>query len=300
MGTPLRIAITGASGLVGQALLPALRAVGHTPIPLVRGAARAGEIHWDPDGVWDNTPLHGIEAVIHLAGANIAGHRWTRHQKDRIEGSRVNGTGSLVDGIATLHTPPRVLISASAMGFYGDRGDDLLDENSPSGHGWLANVARNWEGAAHEAQTFGTRVVITRFGLILSPDGGALQKLLLPFRLGLGGRLGPGTQWMSWITLGDTVRAILAALDDDRYSGAINVASPNPVTNAEFTKTLGRVLRRPTPFPVPTMALRLLFGEMADATLLASQRMIPQRLSDLDFRWEQPRLEGALRSVLGR
>lgn len=300
MGTPLRIAITGASGLVGQALIPALRAIGHTPIPLVRGAARTGEIHWDPDGVWDNTPLNGIEAVIHLAGANLAGHRWTRHQKDRIEGSRVNGTGSLVDGIATLHTPPRVMISASAMGFYGDRGDDLLDENAPSGHGWLANVARNWEGAAHEAQTFGTRVVITRFGLILSPRGGALQKLLLPFRLGLGGRLGPGTQWMSWITLGDTVRAILAALDDDRYSGAINVASPNPVTNAEFTKTLGRVLRRPTPFPVPTMALELLFGEMADATLLASQRMVPQRLRDLGFLWEQPLLEGALRSVLGR
>lgn len=300
MGTPLRVAVTGPSGLVGQALLPALRAAGHTPIPLVRGAARPGEIHWDPDGVWDNSPLNGVEAVIHLAGANIAGHRWTRRQKDRIEGSRVNGTGSLVDGIASLHTPPQVMISASAMGFYGDRGDDLLDENASSGHGWLANVARNWEGAAHEAQTFGTRVVITRFGLILSPHGGALQKLLLPFSLGLGGRLGPGTQWMSWITLGDTVRAILAALADTRYSGAINVTSPNPVTNAEFTRVLGKVLRRPTPFPVPAMALELLFGEMADATLLASQRMVPQRLQELGFTWEQPLLEGALLSVLGR
>jgi uncharacterized protein (TIGR01777 family) len=265
---------------------------------MVRRTPNAGEVGWDPEGGWDSTPLEGIDAVVHLAGENIGEGRWSASRKDRIERSRIDGTNSLVAGLMDLRTPPRTLVSASAMGYYGDQGETPLDESAPSGRDWLAGLVRNWEGAAQPVTTAGTRLVITRFGLLLSPAGGALAKMLLPFRLGVGGRLGPGTQWMSWITLADTARVLIAALEDSRYQGAINVSTPTPVTNSTFTEILGRVLHRPTLIPAPAFGLRLLLGQMADATILASQRMVPARLQELGFQWNDPSLEGALRRLL--
>lgn len=298
MPAPLRVAITGATGLVGTALQRELRAAGHTPVPLVRRAPGSGEVRWDPAGRWDPTPLEGIDAVVHLAGAGIADRRWTRARKEEIERSRVDGTRSLVQGLATLESPPKVLVSASAVGFYGDRGATLLEEASASGTDWLAGVARAWEGEAGAAKRI--RVVRARFGIILTPDGGALGKMLLPFKLGVGGRLGSGEQWMSWIAIGDLTRAILFAITDPRVEGAVNFTAPAPVTNAEFTRVLGSVLGRPTPFPAPGFALRLALGEMADGALLASQRVLPTKLQSLGFQWTTPELGGALRSLLSR
>jgi uncharacterized protein (TIGR01777 family) len=297
---PLHVAVTGASGLLGRTLAAHLRGEGHRVTSLVRRPPGADEVRWDPTGAWDAAPLDGVDAVVHLAGEGIAESRWTPERKVAIAASRVDGTRSLVAALGRLPAPPRVLVSASAMGIYGDRGEIALDESTPPGNDWLSEVALGWEGAALAARESGTRVVLTRFGLLLSPEGGALGKMLLPFRLGVGGHLGNGHQWMSWITLRDTARVIATALTDDRYLGAVNVCTPHPVTNREFTRTLGRVLRRPTVAPVPALALKLLFGEMAEATILASQRMVPGRLQALGFRWEDPDLEGALRRLLGR
>jgi uncharacterized protein (TIGR01777 family) len=295
---PLHVAITGASGLLGRTLVAHLRGEGHRVVALVRRVPGADEVRWDPAGKWDPSPLEGIDAVVHLAGEGIADQRWSAARKGAIAASRIDGTRSLVSALAALPTPPRTFVSASAMGVYGDRGEIALDETTPPGNDWLSEVARGWEGAALAAEKFGARVILTRFGLLLSPDGGALGKMLLPFRLGVGGHLGNGHQWMSWITLRDTARVITAALTDDRYTGPINVCTQNPVTNREFTRILGQVLRRPTLFPVPALALKALFGEMAEATILASQRMVPGRLRSLGFQWEDPDLEGALRTLL--
>jgi len=295
---PLRVAITGASGLLGSTLVTHLRGEGHRAISLVRRTPGVDEVRWDPTGAWDASPLEGVDAVVHLAGEGIAEGRWTTQRKAAIASSRIGGTRALVTALAKLRTPPRVLVSASAMGIYGDRGEIALDESTSPGNDWLSEVATGWEVEALAAKSFGARVVLTRFGLLLSPDGGALAKMLLPFRMGVGGHLGSGHQWMSWITLRDTARVIAAALTDDRYAGPINVCTPTPVTNREFTRILGRVLRRPTLFPVPALALKALFGEMAEATILASQRMTPARLHSLGFRWEDPDLEGALRTLL--
>jgi uncharacterized protein (TIGR01777 family) len=296
---PLRIAVTGATGLLGRPLVASLRASGHHLIPLVRGTPRTGEVRWDPAGGWDPSGLDGADAIVHLAGENISAGRWTAAQKRRIEESRVNGTRSLVTGLGALRTPPRVLVSASAMGYYGDRGSVPIDENAPAGPDWLAGVVVGWEREAREAERYGCRVVLSRTGLILTPEGGVLGKMLPPFRAGVGGRLGTGMQWMSWIAIDDAVSAVTAAITDDRYQGPINLSTPAPVINREFTTTLGKVLGRPTIFPVPAAALRLIFGELADGALLASQRMDPAALRTLDFKWRFPELEGALRHLLG-
>jgi len=298
--SPRTIAVTGASGLVGRALLPTLRAAGYQVIPLVRRPPATGEVRWDPTGPWDASPLDGIEGVVHLAGEGIADKRWSESRKQAIRESRVAGTRSLVAALSALHHPPRTLIAASAMGIYGDGGDRILSESAPAGTDFLGKLAVEWEGEASAAESLGTRVMHLRSGIILSSAGGALGKMLPAFKLGIGGKLGEGRQWMSWITIDDLTRIIVTAIDDDRYRGPINAATPEPVTNAEFTWILGQALHRPAIIPVPAFALRLLFGEMADAALLASQRMEPACLNSLGFTWTYPQLEGALRHLLRR
>lgn len=299
-GRTLRIAITGASGLLGTQLVPFLTTGGHQVVSLVRGTPKAGEVRWNPAGAWDATPLDGFDAVIHLAGESIAGGRWNAERKARIRDSRVTGTRSLVAPLLKLSTPPRTFISASAMGIYGVRREELLTEESSIGTDFLAEVAQGWEGAAEPLTRRGTRVVHLRFGVLLSPAGGALAKMLLPMQMGVGGKLGDGTQWMSWLALDDAIYLVHRALIDQRYAGAINAVTPTPHTNADFTEVLGRVVERPTLATVPAFALKLLFGEMAEATVLASQRLAPARLQQLGFAWRYPTLEGALRHLLGR
>lgn len=294
------MAVTGASGLLGRQLVPFLTTGGHQVTPLVRGTPAAGEVRWDPKRPWDASALDGYDAVIHLAGESIAGGRWTAERKARIRSSRVEGTSSLVTALATLPHPPRTLISASAMGIYGDRGDELLSESSTTGSDFLAEVARGWEDATELLGKRGTRLVHLRFGVMLSPAGGALARMLPPMLAGAGGRLGSGKQWMSWLALDDAIYLVHRALLDDRYRGAINAVTPSPATNSDFTEILGGVVRRPTLFPVPEFALKLLFGEMAIGTILASQRLAPTRLQELGFEWKYPTLEGALRHLLGK
>ncbi|HVX89374.1 MAG TPA: TIGR01777 family oxidoreductase, partial [Gemmatimonadales bacterium] len=248
-GRALRIAITGARGLLGLQLVPFLGTAGHTVTPLVRGAPRPGEVRWDPAGSWDATPLDGYDAVIHLAGESIAGGRWSEARKARIRGSRIDGTRSLTTQLARLPRPPRLFISASAMGIYGDRGDEELTERSTLGTDFLGEVARGWEEASAPLTATGARVVHLRFGVLLSPAGGALGKMLPAFLAGGGGRLGTGKQYMSWLALDDAIYLIHRALGDQRYAGPINAVAPAAPTNAEFTEALGRVLRRPTLVP---------------------------------------------------
>jgi uncharacterized protein len=295
-----RVAVTGATGLIGSALVETLRREGMTVHRVTRSPAEAGgnDIVWQPrDGRIDTGALEGVAAVVHLAGENV-GERWTAEKKRRIRESRIDGTGLLARALAGLERPPAVLVSASAVGIYGDRGDEVLDESSATGDGFLAEVGRAWEAATEPAARAGIRVVHARFGVVLSPRGGALNRMLLPFRIGVGGRLGSGRQWMSWISLPDAVRAVRFALDEAAVSGPINVTAPNPATNEEFTRALGRALGRPTLFPAPAMALRLAFGEMADEALLASQRAVPRRLQQADFAFEHPDLDAALDAVL--
>ncbi|HEU4569865.1 MAG TPA: TIGR01777 family oxidoreductase [Gemmatimonadales bacterium] len=299
-GRTLHIAITGASGLIGRQLEAFLTTGGHRVTRLVRGTPRPGEVRWDPAGDWDAAPLDGVDAVVHLAGEGIAAGRWTEERKRRIRESRARGTRSLVTALARRPHPPRTFISASAVGIYGDRGDEPLTEAAPPGTDFLATVGREWEAAAAPIAAAGARVVQLRFGVVLSPAGGALAKMLPAFRAGVAGRLGSGHQRFPWIALDDALYLIHAALLDDRYTGALNATAPDTPTNAEFTATLGRVLRRPTLLPVPAVALKLLFGEMAEATILAGQRVVPERLTALGFRWRYPALEGALRHALGR
>jgi uncharacterized protein (TIGR01777 family) len=304
MPTPAQtpsVAITGATGLIGSALVDALAAGGRTVRRLVRRRPeRAGDIAWDPQAQrLDARELEGVDAVVHLAGEPI-GQRWTDAVKRRIRQSRVDGTRLIATTIASLARPPRVLVSGSAMGIYGDRGDEMLDEQSRRGRDFLADVAGEWEAEAQRAAIAGVRVVTLRTGLVLSPRGGALARLLVPFRVGVGGRVGSGRQWVSWISLVDTTRAIQHTLDIEGLSGPVNLCAPNPVTNAELAATLAKVLRRPAVIPVPKTALRLMFGDMGEATLLASQRMRPRKLLDSGFRFSYPSLEGALRYELGR
>jgi uncharacterized protein len=300
-GPGLHIAVTGGSGLIGTALIQQLRRGRHRITQLVRRRAGLGEVSWDPaSGRLDPVALEGVDAVVHLAGENV-GVRWTAARKRRIRESRVSGTRLLSQTIARLRRPPRVLISASAVGIYGDRGDETLTERSTLGDprsDFLASVSQEWEAAADSALAAGIRVTHPRFGVVLSPDGGALRKMLLPFRLGLGGRVGSGTQWLSWISIDDAVGAIHHALETESLRGPLNATAPNPVTNRDFTRTLGRVLRRPTPFTVPAAALRLALGEMADETLLASARALPAKLLQSGYPFRHPDLEGALRHVL--
>jgi uncharacterized protein (TIGR01777 family) len=258
-------------------------------------------VSWDPAaGAIDSTGLVGVDAVVHLAGESIAGGRWTEARKRRIRDSRVSSTRLLARALAQLASPPRVLVAASATGYYGDRGAEVLREESAPGAGFLAGVCREWEAAAEPAARHGIRVVHLRIGLVLSRDGGALASLLTPFRLGAGGPVGSGAQYWSWITLDDLLGAILHALTTEALAGPVNAVAPNPVTNREFAKTLGRVLRRPALLPLPAFAARLVLGEMADALLLASARVVPARLQATGYAFRAPTLEGALRHELGR
>lgn len=298
----MRIAITGASGFVGSAAAADLQQAGHDVVRLVRQQPTYGnDVHWDPaTGELDHVALGAVDAVLHLAGENVAGGRWSAARKQRIAASRGPVTERLCRTLAALPQPPRALVSASATGIYGDRGDSELDEHSEPGTGFLADVARAWEAGTAPARDAGMRVVHLRLGMVLDPGGGALRKMLPPFRLGLGGRLGDGRQWTSWITRGDLVRAIRFALEHGELSGPVLAVAPEPVTNAQFTQALAKALRRPAFLPVPAFALRLLFGEMAEALLLASQRCRPQELLQAGFRFEQPAVGPALVRMLGR
>lgn len=300
---PMKVVVTGASGLIGSALVPFLTAGGHQVTRLVRSRPRPGaaEVRWEPmAGSLDPASVEGADAVVHLAGENIAAGRWTAARKAAIRESRVRGTQTLCGALAKLSRPLQVLVSASATGYYGDRGDELLREDSAPGTGFLAEVCRAWEAATEPAVQKGIRVVLLRFGIVLSPAGGALAKMLTPFKLGVGGVVGTGKQYMSWIGIDDAVGAIHHALQTEALRGPVNAVAPHPVTNAEFTATLGRVLGRPTLLPLPAFAARAAFGEMADALLLASTRAEPARLLATGYPFRHPHLEGALRHVLGR
>ena len=297
----MRIAITGASGLVGSALVPFLEESGHQVARLVRGTPHGPDEHrWSPDlGIPDAAAMGSVDAVIHLAGESVAGGRWTPAMKARIRDSRIGPTRALAQSLAGAPVPPSVLISASAIGIYGNRGDEALTEASPRGHGFLADVCEAWEAAADPARGAGIRVVHPRFGIILDAHGGALGRMTVPFRLGLGGRLGPGTQHWSWVGIADVVNALLFAVTHDTMRGPINVTAPHPVTNAEFTRVLARTLHRPAVMPVPALVLRAVIGEMADAELLSSKRVLPAALQGAGFAFRHSRLEDALRHSLG-
>jgi uncharacterized protein len=296
----LRVAITGASGLIGSALGRSLESDGHTVVPVVRGAGRAGVV-WDPEaGTIDAGGLEGCDAVVHLAGAGIADHRWTDEHKRRIRESRVRGTDLLARTLASLDRPPAVMVSASGIDAYGDRGDEVLTESSARGESFLAEVVQAWEEAAEPAEAAGIRVPRIRTGVVLDPSGGALAKMLPLFRFGVGGRLGSGQQWWSWISLVDEVGAIRFLIDHD-VTGPVNLTAPTPVTNAEFTKALGKVLGRPTVLPVPKFGPQLLLGrELAEELLFGSKRILPTVLTSAGFEFEHPDLETALRAVLDR
>ena len=297
----MNIAVTGSGGLVGSALVPLLTMGGHRVSRLVRKSPSGNDVPWDPaEGVRDLSRLEGVDAVIHLAGESIAAGRWTPHRKEEIRRSRVEGTRRLCESLARLSRRPKVLVSASAIGFYGDRGGETLTEDSESGKDFLAEVCREWEAATEPASHAGIRVVHMRFGMILSPSGGALKKMLLPFRLGAGGRIGSGSQYVSWIAIDDAIGSIHHAVCTDSLKGAVNGVAPAPVTNAEFTRVLAQVLSRPAIFPLPAFAARIAFGEMADALLLAGARVMPTRLQASGYRFLYPELEGALKHLLGR
>lgn len=299
----MHILVTGSTGLVGSTLVPALTAEGHRVSCLVRSKSKTetGDILWAPPiGELDKTSLEGFDSVIHLAGENIAGGRWTAARKARIRDSRIQGTRLLSESLAQLARPPKVFVSASAVGYYGDRADVVLTEQSSPGSNFLAGVCREWESATEPAAQRGIRVVILRLGMVLSPSGGALAKMLTPFRMGVGGIIGSGKQFMSWIAIDDLVRIIIHTLKTDSLDGPTNAVAPNPVTNREFTKTLGRALRRPTVLPMPAFAARLALGEMADELLLASARVVPSKLLASGFVFHHPDLESALTDLLGK
>ena len=300
MNDPQVVAVTGASGLVGRELVKQLEDDGCLVRRLVRNTVKDAEreIHWNPaEGKIDAAELNGVDAVVHLAGENIAS-LWTAAKKRRIVDSRIDGTRLLCQTLASLEQKPRVLCSASAIGFYGNRGDEPVDEDSPPGEGFLADTCQAWEAETRPAWEAGIRVVQMRVGLVLSPEGGLLGKLLPVFKLGLGGVLGAGRQYMSWITRRDLVRAFCFALSNDALHGAVNGVAPTAVTNREFTKTLGSVLGRPTFLTVPAFGMRLVAGEMADEMALASANVQPTRLTNAGFEFETPELDGALQRLL--
>lgn len=295
----MRIAVTGSSGLIGTALVRSLREDGHQVVRLVRRPPRAeDEVEWDPRREWvDTKGLMGCEAVVHLAGAGVGDRRWTDAYKKEIRDSRVLGTAALAEAIASLDTPPRVLVSGSAVGFYGDTGERAVDESAPPGHGFLPDLCQDWEEAAAAAQEAGVRTVFTRTGLVISSEGGAWGRLFPLFKLGLGGRMGSGRQYWSFIALRDHIAALRHILDTPELTGPVNLTAPAPATNREITAAMGRVLRRPTLFTVPAPALRIALGEMS-GDVLGSVRAIPRRLLDSGFTFTHPHVDEAIKAAL--
>jgi uncharacterized protein (TIGR01777 family) len=297
---PYRVLMSGSSGLIGTALVRPLESSGYEVTRLVRGEPSASkQIAWDPNRPLDPDLVSGFDAVIHLSGESIMG-RWTAAKKQKIVESRVLATRNFSEALAKTPQRPRVMISGSAIGFYGNRGDELLREESFSGTGFLPEVCREWEGATQAASAAGIRVAHIRTGIVLSREGGALPKMLLPFRLGIGGKIGGGRQWMSWIGMDDMVGAVQHILKDDSLQGPINMVAPDPVTNGKFTKALASVLSRPAVFTVPAFAVRVAFGEMGEETLLGSQRVEPAQLVASEYIFHQPDLRRALDSILKR
>ena len=297
----MKIIISGASGLVGAALTKALRTEGHTVLHLVRNTSEVSseQIRWDPlSAQVDVSALEGADVVVHLSGASISDGRWTPARKEILRSSRLDSTRVLVDSLARLRQKPRVFVSASAVGYYGNRGDEILTESSGPGNDFLSLLARDWEAEAVRAAQSGMRTVILRFGVILSPQGGALPQMIRPFRFGAGGPLGSGRQWMSWIALDDVLSIIRSSISNSEISGAVNVVAPNPVRNSDFAHIVGRVLHRPSLLPAPPFMLRLALGEMADALLLASQRAVPERLLQSGQPFKFAEIEPALRAML--
>jgi uncharacterized protein len=298
-----RVLLSGVSGPIGAALLPALKASGARITRLVRNdsggsAANGSSLRWDPAQPLSTEAVSGFDAVIHLAGESIVG-RWTESKKKKIRDSRVVGTQNLASALAQTESKPRVLISSSAIGYYGNRGDEVLTESSPAGSGFLAEVCRQWEAATRAAADAGIRTVEIRTGVVLSPTGGALGKMLTPFKMGAGGRMGDGGQWMSWVDVQDLVSAVLHIVESDRLHGPVNLVGPKPVKNVEFTQTLARVLDRPAMFPMPAFAVKLIFGEMGETVLLGSQRVEPTQLVNSGFRFRFQTLRDSLEHVLG-
>jgi len=299
----MKILISGSSGLTGKALVRILCAQGHSVARLVRPGSlpSAGDIAWDPmAATTDVSAMEGADAVVHLSGASIAQGRWTPTRKALLRSSRIDATRVLVNALASLRHKPRLFVSASAVGCYGNRGDEILTESSSIGTGFLSLLVRDWEAEAVRAEVSGIRTVLLRFGVILSSEGGALPQMLMPFKFGLGGRLGSGKQWMSWIALEDAVGIICAAIANENLAGPLNVVAPSPLTNADFTRVAAAVLHRPAILAAPAFALRIALGEMADALLLASQRVIPERLLAAGYAFRFPELGSALKAILAR
>lgn len=296
----MKVAVSGSSGLLGRALCQRLKEAGHEVVRIVRSQSGSdGTIAWNPQkGSLETQKLEGLDAVVHLAGENIASKRWTNEQKKKIRDSRVEGTTLLATALSKLSQPPKVLVSSSAIGFYGDRGDESLTESSPPGKGFLADVCQAWEAATEPASAGGIRVVNLRTGVALSTEGGALNKMLPIFQLGGGGDIGSGKQYMSWISLDDEIAVILFALTNSALSGPVNAVSPHAVTNHQFTQVLGQVMHRPTVLPLPAFAAKIIMGEMADELLLSSQRVVPEKLLKNDFSFSYPDLAGALKHAL--
>lgn len=292
----MKVLITGASGLVGTALQSAFAEKGYEMLLASRSEpTTANDIRWTVEnGFSEPERLEGIDAVVHLAGESVSGLRWTDDKKKAIRDSRVLGTRNLVDAISRLNDKPKVLVAASAIGFYGERGDEEVNESSAAGHGFLADVAKEWEGEARRAEDAGIRTVLLRTGIVLSKDGGALGTMLTPFKMGVGGVVGSGKQWMSWISLDDHVAVINFVIENENIRGAVNAVSPDPVTNEEFTKTMGDVLYRPTFIPLPEFVVSMLMGEMGDALLLTSTKVMPKRLLDGGFEFKYAALKSAL------
>ena len=297
----MKILISGSSGLIGSAAATALKADGHNVVRLVRPgkAPNPGDVQWDPmRATVDVASLEGVDIVIHLSGAGIADGRWTEERKQLLRSSRIDTTRVLVDSLSRLNQKPQALIVASAIGYYGDRGDEILTESSTNGTDFLALVCRDWEAEASRAAAMGIRTVMLRFGVVLSGKGGALPKMLTPFKLGVGGRLGSGQQWMSWIAIEDVVGIIRHAIASEQVIGPVNVVAPNPVRNEEFTRLLAGMLHRPAIFPAPAFVLRLAMGEMADAVLLSSDRVKPERMLSAGYKFRFEILEPALRAAV--